>query len=104
MAVRAYKKQNYFIESFTKDSDNVAQISVTHFGCVDYTLQLSDVVGFLCALINTILVIVLKLTTSWFDNSLLAISVITSTNLYLNLSLIVIQIIQIENQMKLIKN
>ena len=101
MTVRAYSKQDYFLNDFLKESDKVSCISFTFHGCSQFTLQLLDWIGFLITFINTILVIIFKLCTDWFSTNSLAISVTTSTNLYFNISFIVIWFISLENQMKL---
>ena len=104
MTVRAYSKQNNFLNDFLIESDKVSCISFTNYGWQVFTFLSLDVVGFSIALINVVLVIIFKLCTDWFDNNALAISISTSTNVYFNISYITTCYISFENQLKLIKN
>ena len=104
MTVRAYSKQQYFLNEFLKESDKVSSIAFTYFGWLNFSSQWMDVSFFFLCLINTILVIIFKLCTDWFSNNALAISVTTSTNIYITTSVIILIIINVENQMKIIKN
>ena len=88
MTVRAYCKQQYFLEEFLRESDKVSWISLTFYGWQAFTVQILDIVGFLIALLNTILVIIFKLETEWFSLNSLAIAVTTSTNIYFYISYI----------------
>ena len=85
--VRAYKKQDFFKDNFTKDSDINGTAIFTFIGVNRHFSVLLDTGSFLFVLINSFLIVILRNHTDTIDVDLSAVALSLSIELSINLSL-----------------
>ena len=85
--VRAYSKQDYFIDNFMKDSDQNGAAMFTFMGVSRFTSSLLDGVSSIFVLVNSLIIVILKNHTDTLDLVLASISLQFSMEIALNFSI-----------------
>ena len=104
MTIRSYNKQAFFVANFIHDTNKLLSISVTYFGLQMYMRQLNDFIGFWILAINIVLILIIRVATSWLDNESLVVSIIVSTNMWATIWFVFNAMVLCESQMKLVNN
>lgn len=104
VTVRAYQRQEYFIETYMKEFDKVSCVSMTYYGVNIWFLGTVDYIGAIVSVSNAVGVYFIAAFTNLVGSVYLSLSILTSTSLPLSFSFIVLTYVTMENQMKLVKN
>jgi ABC-type multidrug transport system fused ATPase/permease subunit len=97
--IRAYQKQDYFIDKFMKDNDVNGNAMFTFYGVGRYQAFLLDFLSFFFAFMNALLIVILKNHTDSLDLDLAAISLQFSIEIIANFNVAVIFSAEAENLM-----
>lgn len=84
--IRAYSKQNFFIQSFMRDTDINGDAMFTFFGVSRFTAALLDGASIIFIILNALIIVVLKNHTDTLDLVLASISLLFSIEIAINFS------------------
>lgn len=101
---RVYKRQEYFLDSYIKESDKVSSVSFSFYGVNAWFWAMVEYIGFIVASLNIFSVFFLKLYTNFVSDLFLSLSVLMSTPAISSISFLFITYLNMENQIKLVKN
>ena len=101
---RVYKRQDYFLDSYIKESDKVSSVSFSFYGVNAWFWAMVEYIGFIVASLNIFSVFFLKLYTNFVSDLFLSLSVLMSTPAISSISFLFITYLNMENQIKLVKN
>lgn len=104
MTVRAYNKEDFFLQNYMKDADKVSCVSLTYYGVNVWFLGAMDYTSLIIAASNILSVYFIALYSDLVSEVLLSLSILATYSMTTSMSFIGITWVIIENQMKLIKN